>query len=285
MRKTITLLMLSLLFVMTANAQEYNLFPAADVDENGWLWFDTQAKIDKYVGLCNEDDYTVDPNGKIIQMVFANITPDYPETTADPDAYGVGTDAEFGSDGAKKGAIIIAPASGQMSTNGGCFILNLPSCSTISLYLSSEARMLMQTLKLDPNYAIDENGSDGTGNTKVIYSKASVFSALHNAGHYQWEGVATANNGNNSGVNFVSNNEVYFALRNCHKFPVYVHGIKVTTPKQETTSITELTDTDENAVEQLYSIDGKLMNNKKVAQQKGIYLLKKGHQTKKVIMK
>ena len=102
--------MLSLLFVMTANAQEYNLFPAADVDENGWLWFDTQAKIDKYVGLCNEDDYTVDPNGKIIQMVFANITPDYPETTADPDAYGVGTDAEFGSDGAKKGAIIIAIA-------------------------------------------------------------------------------------------------------------------------------------------------------------------------------
>ena len=36
----------------------------------------------------NEDGYTVDPNGKPIQMAFANITPDYPETVADPDVLG-----------------------------------------------------------------------------------------------------------------------------------------------------------------------------------------------------
>lgn len=285
MRKTFTLMLLSLLCMMTANAQEYNLFPAADVDANGWLWFDTQEKIDKYVGLCNEDDYTVDPNGKIIQMAFANITPDYPETTADPDAYGVGIDAEYDTEGAKKGAIIIAPAAAQMNTNGGCLILNLPSCSTISLYLSSEARMLMQTLKLDPSYAIDDNGSDGTGNTKVIYSKASVFSQLHAAGHYEWEGVATANNGNNSGINFVSENNVYFALRNCHKYPVYVHGIKITTPKQEVTSITDITNVDENANEVFYSVDGKMIGKRQNIQQKGVYIVKKGSKTQKAIIK
>ena len=35
--------------LMTVHAQ-YNVFDAADVDEQGWLWFDSQAKIDKYVG-------------------------------------------------------------------------------------------------------------------------------------------------------------------------------------------------------------------------------------------
>ena len=284
MRKTFTLMLLSLLYVMTANAQEYNLFPTADVDANGWLWFDTQEKIDKYVGLCNEDDYTVDPNGKIIQMAFANITPDYPETTAAPDVYGVGTDGNYDTEGAKKGAVISAPAAAQMSTNGGCLILNLPSCSTISLYLSSEASMLMQTLKLDPSYAIDDNGSDGTGHTKVIYSKATLFGKLHAAGHYEWEGVATANNGNNSGINFVSENNVYFALRNCHRYPVYIHGIKITTPKPETTSITDITNADENAKEVLYGVDGTLLGTKKNAQ-KGVYIVKKGSKTQKVIIK
>lgn len=51
-------------------------------DADGWLWFDSQEKIDKYVGLCNEADNKIDPMGKIIQMVPADIAPDYPPTYA-----------------------------------------------------------------------------------------------------------------------------------------------------------------------------------------------------------
>ena len=47
--------------LMTVHAQ-YNVFDAADVDEQGWLWFDSQAKIDKYVGL--------EGSGKLLQPIM-----------------------------------------------------------------------------------------------------------------------------------------------------------------------------------------------------------------------
>lgn len=47
MSRKITVLLMTLSVVMFANAQEYNLFDPADVDANGWIWFDTQEKIDK----------------------------------------------------------------------------------------------------------------------------------------------------------------------------------------------------------------------------------------------
>jgi hypothetical protein len=91
MKKIFTIAMLAVA-TMSASAQNtYNLFDPADCDADGWLWLNTQEKIDRYVGNINEDAYTVDPNGKVIQLAFANITPDYPETVADPEAYGVDT--------------------------------------------------------------------------------------------------------------------------------------------------------------------------------------------------
>lgn len=242
MKKIFTLALLAMA-AMSANAQ-YNLFDPADVDADGWLWLDTQAKIDKYVGAFDEDNYTVNPNGKPIQMAFANITPDYPETVADPTVAGTDEAGYIeGQEGytpgqAKTGAIVIAGASAQMSTNGGCLILNLPSCSTISLYLSSEASMLGRTMMISPNNAIDNDNSPAgseawTGDSKVIYSKATLFGKLHGAGQFKWEGIEALNNGNNPGITFASDSPVYFVFQNCHRYPIYVHGIKVTTPKQE----------------------------------------------------
>lgn len=248
MKKTFTTLALLAATAMSVTAQEYNLFPASDVDADGWLWFNTPEKIDKYVGSCDEDNYTVDPNGKIVQMVYANILPDYPETYADPALLGtdeggyVEGQEEYTAGQAKAGAIVLAGASAQMSMNGGCLILNLPSCSTISLYLSSEARMLGRTLMLTPGFDLSVDDSTGddpwTGHTKSIFAKASVFSSIHSAGQYKWEGVESENNGYNGGVTFKSEGPVYFALQNCNKYPVYVHAIKVTTPKQESAGVT-----------------------------------------------
>lgn len=274
MKKIFTLAMM-VLAAMTASAQGYNLFPAGDVDADGWLWFDTQEKIDKYVGLCDEDNYTVDPNGKIIQMAFANITPDYPETYADPEAYGADTEGYLYTDESVtfdqliKGSIVIAPASAQMSMNGGCLILNLPSCSTISLYLSSEARVLGRTLMLTPGFDLSVDDSTGddpwTGHTKSVFAKASVFSSIHGAGHYKWEGVESANNGYNTGVTFQNEGPVYFALQNCNKYPVFVHGIKVTTPK-ETAGITEFSAA--KAAVPVYNLAGQRVGNA----QKGVFI-------------
>lgn len=70
-----------LLSAIGVQAQEYNLFPASVVDENGWLWFNSQNIVDQYVGVCKENDYKVDPEGKIIQMIYADQVPSYPSTT------------------------------------------------------------------------------------------------------------------------------------------------------------------------------------------------------------
>jgi hypothetical protein len=249
MKKIVTLAMLAVA-TMNASAQEtFNLFSPADCDADGWLWLNTQEKIDRYVGKINEDAYTVDPDGKVIQMAFANINPDYTETYADPEAYGVDTqgntilDEGVNKDECIKGAIVLAPASAMMATNGGCLVLNLPSCATIDLMLSSEARMLGRTLMLSSTNGIDNDNSTGenpwTGDTKSIYAKASVLGSLHGAGQWKWEGVESLNNGFNNDITFKSESPVYFALQNCHKYAIYVHAIRITTPKQETVGIQE----------------------------------------------
>lgn len=278
MKRTFTFAMLALA-ALSATAQEYNLFNPADCDADGWLWLNTPEKIEKYVGLCDEDNYTVDPNGKPIQMVFANIMPDYPATYADPDAYGVDTegylftDAEVKLNELIKGSVVLASASAMMSMNGGCLILNLPSCSTISLYLTSEARMLGRTLMLTPGYDLSTDDSTGedpwTGHTKSIFAKASVLGSIHSAGHYKWEGVESANNGYNAGVTFKSDGPVYFAFQNCNRYPIFVHAIKVTTPKQESeesAGVSELAA--DRAAAPLYNLAGQRVN----AATKGIFI-------------
>ena len=270
MKKIVTLAMLAVA-TMSASAQTtYNLFSPTDCDADGWLWLNTQAKIDRYVGKINEDAYTVDPNGKVIQMAFANINPDYTETYADPEAYGVDTqgntilDEGVNKDECIKGAIVLAPASAMMATNGGCLVLNLPSCATIDLMLSSEARMLGRTLMLSSTNGIDNDNSTGenpwTGDTKSIYAKASVLGSLHGAGQWKWEGVESLNNGFNNDITFKSESPVYFALQNCHKYAIYVHAIRITTPKQETVGIQE-TITNKQERNAYYNLAGQRMTS------------------------
>lgn len=285
MKKIVTLGLFALATI-SATAQEYNLFSPADCDADGWLWLNTQEKIDRYVGKINEDAYTVDPNGKVIQMAFANINPDYTDTYADPEAYGVDTqgntilDEGVNKDECIKGGIVLAPASAMMSMNGGCLVLNLPSCATIDLMLSSEARMLGRTLMLSPNNGIDNDNSTGenpwTGDTKSIYAKASVLGSLHGAGQWKWEGIESLNNGFNEGVTFKSESPVYFALQNCHKYAIYVHAIRITTPKQETVGISDIKT---NTVSEVFSLDGR----RQAKATRGLNIIRQNGVTRKVI--
>lgn len=306
MKKIFTLFTLMLLSAASASAQSYNLFPASDVDENGWLWFDTQEKIDKYVGVCDEDNYTVDPKGKPIQMVFANITPDYPETYADPSVIGVDKagnyldDEGYTSGESLTGAIVLAKASGLMgNTNGGCLLLNLPSCSSISIYLASEGYTLMRSLKLTAGVGIDVDDSTGenpwTGSTKYIYGGTTMFKSFSDAGHFKWETAATDNNGYNEGENFVSDGPVYFCLQNCRNRVVFIHGIKVTVPNQsdvisdgeEETGVKSVTSIDDKGAAQIYGLDGKFVGPRYAKNNlaKGVYVVKQGDKARKVIVK
>lgn len=124
-------------------AQEttYNYFDPADCDENGWLWLDTQEKIDKYCG----------PDKKImlIECPFETEDPDFPgefikrQTVASADLKGYNTEGVQGGEGSKTGGIIMPGVLEEHdffdNGPGGGILLHLPDCAQFDVYLSCEA--------------------------------------------------------------------------------------------------------------------------------------------------
>ena len=263
-----------LLSAIGVQAQEYNLFPASVVDENGWLWFNSQNIVDQYVGVCNEEDYKVDPEGKIIQMIYADQVPSYPSTTVDPDAIGYGKGGELGADGYKKGAIILPPASAAGQANGGGIALCLPSCSTFSMNVSCDNQVACRLLSTD-------NPEINFTNYGVRQVYIIGFKKFAGAGNTTVKGLEskTANNDN---ITIKSDKPVYVYFQNTTTHEVYIHGIKVTTPKQETTGIANI-QTQGTTTQEVYTIDGVKVGNTLKGQKQGLYIVKQGNNIKKVI--
>lgn len=224
--KKLYFLMALILCAMSATAQNYNLFSASDIDKDGWLWFDTQAKVDKYVGTCDEENYKADPNGKKIQLVYADQVPTYPQTTVDPDAIGFGKGGELGTEGFKKGAIILPAASAAMQTNGGGILIMMPSCSELSINVSCEGKVgfqLCSTTDISTTFT----------KYQVRGAWSPMFGAFANAGNTTNTGLETKTNGNDN-ITIKSDKPVYVYFRNITKGEVYIHGIRViTTTKNE----------------------------------------------------
>lgn len=123
------------------NAQDvtYNFFDPADCDTDGWLWLDTQEKIDKYVGF-----------GKKIQLVDAKYEapdPDFPGEYYTPISYtnvnlkGYNQLGEEGGEGSVTGGIVLPAASydpeeDYWPTDGGGILVAMPDCALFELYIS-----------------------------------------------------------------------------------------------------------------------------------------------------
>lgn len=224
MKKRIYTLMF-VLGITTLTFAQYNLFDAADCDENGWLWFDTQAKIDKYIGQADNDYGKSDPKGKILQLVGADHG-DYEDSTVNPNFVGAGTDGTLGTAGAKTGAIILAPSSGSMSTNGGGLLVRVPSLSSLSLSFSAESTVYVRLLG-----TLTE--SDFLNDYKVVSAKyASIFKPLFRGGQFTWTGMETLNSGFEPIFNLQSDQPIIAYIQSLTKYPIYIHGIKVTTPTE-----------------------------------------------------
>lgn len=283
----ISTLLLSLTCAVGAQAQEYNLFK--DVDADGWLWFDTQEKIDKYVGLCNEADNKIDPNGKIIQMVPADIAPDYPATSADPFWQGAGEDGEIGSAGFRTGAIVTASASANMSANGGGFVVLMPSCTTYSICLSREGKTYVRMM------ASKDINTVFTNYDVISAAYATVFRPLFRGGVFIWSGIETLTNGNEGAYSLKSDTPIYAYFQSLTADPIYIHGIRVTTPTNSTVNIKETAASashifvegnrvvlDKPADIQVYNANGALVNEAHSDRMdlsnmpKGIYIVKAG---------
>lgn len=282
MKKIFTLAAFALVLASSVQAQTYNLFPSWAVDENGWLWFNSQEKIQAYVGTINNDSYVANASGKIVQIADANHG-DFAESIVSDTITGVGgsgATSGFGVAGALRGSIVLSPASALMAGNGGGMLLKLPSLATLSIKLSSEDRKLVVVRATKTATKVIEQ-YDMTFNT---YN--NLFKRLGVAGLYEWNDVQTLTNAASNTI--VSNNEIYVFIQNSSTKPLYIHGIKVMTPKQETVGINEVTASSAASTD-VYTVDGVLVKRgasdaEVKALTKGLYILRSGNDVKKVVV-
>lgn len=211
MKKHLLITALCLAAVSMNVSAQANWFDPEDVDENGWLWFDTQEKIDKYVGF----------DGTKILLVpadYENEDGENPEPFASPTVKGVGSDGVLASGDCRTGAIVLSESSGMMQQNGGSIMMQLPSCLDMAVCLSSEATMLTELTGgkgwLEP---ID---------LAMIKGKCTVFMPLSKEYQYVYSGMALEENAS-TGLKLYSEDKVTARFRNCNKYPLYIHGIKV----------------------------------------------------------
>ena len=228
MRRKITTLLMAFGAILFANAQEYNLFDPADVDANGWIWFDTQEKIDKYIGQANNEDGKIDPDGKIIQLICADFG-DYEDTTVDSEVKGAGPDKEIGGEKAKTGAIVTASSSAGMTANGGGFVVRMPSCVSFNLFVSSGVTTYVRML--------------GTTDQSKSFKDYSIVSAafttifkplMSGGGQKEWTQIETLDNGDEPHFKLKSDAPMYARFESLTKAPLYIHGMKVLTSTKPT---------------------------------------------------
>lgn len=274
MKKLFTLSLMALCSI-AMSAQEYNLFDAADVDANGWLWFDTQAKIEKYTSLCDETNYKVDANGKPVQLIYADQAPDYPASTISADYIGAGTDGNKGTEGSKTGAIMLQPSSALMTANGGSFVVCMPSCASYSICYSCESSVNCRIL--------DSKNIDTPFNDYTVRSAryASVFKKLP-YGINIYADIQQYNNGITEET-IESSEPIYVMFQSMTRDTIYIHGIKVMT-KTVPTGINNVKNS-ADVKSKVYTIDGKQMVVKPEALTKGIYIVREGEKARKVIVK
>ena len=203
--------------VSSVSAQEiYNYFDAADVDANGWLWFDTQEKIDKYVGFPS-----MSGNPKVMLMAD-DITDSWAEPTCDPNVVGYNAEGEQGGEGSKKGGIILPPATDMTSKDGGGIYMFLPDCAEFHAVLSSEGTLWSMFC------------GGGLGEVeRVDFIRTNFtlppFKKFSNDNYVEWRNIQDSDDKKNFIIKQPKGTKVTAAILVCVAKPVIVHGIKVMT--------------------------------------------------------
>ena len=212
--------------MMGGMAQTYNYFDKADVDADGWLWFDTQEKIDKYVGFGSKFKIQLQPCG------YEDESYQYPEPWADPEVPGYNASGEEGGEGAKFGAIVLNPSSsssgaGLDNPNGGGFMMWLPDCAQMDVYLSCEKDCIVVGLKAGMG---DWVKPVDCAVVKTWMSLGSWFKPLASAYQFQFNNVQSYKNANAPYTTIASpkGTKVTALFTNNGK-TLYVHGIRVYT--------------------------------------------------------
>lgn len=284
MRKTL-LTIAALAAFTAANAQQtYNYFDPADCDADGWLWFDTQEKIDKYVGWQEYVESDLDKNPKIMLMTasFENADMGFDEPYLDPDIKGYNVDRVQGGEGSWTGAIVLCgskTASGSDSPNGGGIMLYLPDLAEFDLKLSTG----------DDYICVGLTGAKGwvapvdCGLIQTYLQLAFVRRPLSNLGQFTWNNIQDVENSNTQlKLASQAGEKVTALIRNNRGDDLLVQAIKVFTyTNTNEGAAVDGIEADDNTPVEYYNLQGMKVKG----DEPGIYVRRQGAKTSKVIVK
>lgn len=293
-------LLAAIAFASAAFAQDYNLYNAADIDQDGWLWFDTQAKIDKYVGEADLDYGKFKPlteGGKLIQLTDAGEAGDYKASFAAPDFVGVGKDGNKGTEGARKGGIAMLKKPNTKTPFGSGLLIYMPSCKRLDLAFACESSMrlrLLGTKKLDNAFE---------SYTVVSAKYATVFGKLSGPGNAVLKDAQTLNSGNSPIFTLDSEEPIVAYIQNSTADTLYLQGVRVYTYAETTLGVSELKAVGNGltvhngtayvgqaANIEVYALDGKRVHAgygttlSLATLPKGVYVVKAGRESKKFVL-
>lgn len=178
-----------------------NVFDPALCDANDYLWFNSQAVGDEYVG-----------EGKVIELFNSTGTVAVPilgESIFDPTLTGAGPTGT--STDAYVGSIKLGFATDDKSLDGGSVVFRLPSCNTFIMTLSSFAAMR-------PCVYTSADGNEWE------LQKAYAWLPLTDSGGRKVWAIST------DAPAVVSDHIIYVKILNCAKSFMFIHNIRVTGP-------------------------------------------------------
>lgn len=268
-----TLLTFAALAAFTAaNAQQtYNYFDPADCDADGWLWFDTQEKLDKYCGYT--DEYKIILSG----ATYEDSEGQYADCELDPTIQGYNKAGEQGGEGSWTGGIIIPRAKTFGTQDGGGIILSLPDLAEFSVAMSSENKLRQFVIM----------GSKVEGNVEridlALVRGYSLFRPLSSDCQLQWTNLQSLKN-DNTGLTLASplGEHVTAGLFSDITSSTLIQGIKVFTyTNTNEGAAVDGIEADDNAPVEYYNLQGMKVNG----DEPGIYVRRQGAKTSKVIVK
>lgn len=277
--------------VMSASAQTYNYFDPRDCDADGWLWFDTKAKLDKYCG--DWGDYKIILSG----AQYEDSEGQYRECELDPTIFGYNKEGyQYVTDkdgnniepleraaGTWTGAIITPRAKTYGLQNGGGIIMHLPDLAEFSVAMSCENRLRQMVLM-----GSKEPGDVERIDLGAVTGFAFPFTSLTDLCQYTWSNLQTKiHDGTQLTLASPKGEPVTAGLFNDMTTDVLIQGIKVFTytqteyPEYNDSAVDELGVDDADAPVEYFNLQGVKVTDP----ENGVFIRRQGSKTSKVILK
>lgn len=270
---------------IAANAQQtYNYFDPADCDADGWLWLNTEAKLNKYCGFPSDGKFKI----YLESTTFMDANMSYAEPYLDATVKGYNEAGVEGGEGSWTGGIVLPEASagiGSIPADGGGILLNLPDCAEYSLALSTENSYILTGVEM-------ANGMDAAvidlKNIKAWMKMGILSQPLASVSQYKWlniqdiVGVTDEAKGYTIGG---QNHPTTSVVRNNTKnAPLLIQGIKIftyTDTNSGTGAVGDIIGENENAPVEYYNLQGMKVSG----DQPGLYIRRQGTKSEKVVVK